>query len=177
MSGDSSRTMTLTSQPVFRTAACIAMVVAIVGSLYPFFGPDDSPYDTALLSLICVLFVAVYWGIRYTLFLSVIASIGMNFLMPPLGNFDITKTRLLTALAAFLVVGITASRLSERTRAQGRVANLLLYQRHFGGYLHVQNGSQTPVQLKEKSSRLPRNDLAKDVNMLRRSMARLGYCT
>src|SRR5271165_3580844 len=108
--------MTPILKTAIRVTACIATVVAIVATLYPMQGLADRPYTTAILSLLAVLFVSVFWGVRYTVFPSIVAAIGLNFLVPPYGHFHITKLRPWTALATYLIAGITANRLSERAR-------------------------------------------------------------
>jgi len=103
-------------KPAIRITACIAIVVAIVATVYPMHWLADRPLTTVVPSLMAVLFVSVFWGIRYTLFLSVISAIGLNFMVIPFGHFDIRKPRPWAGLAMYLIIGITANRLSERAR-------------------------------------------------------------
>jgi PAS domain S-box-containing protein len=103
-------------KPVIRITACIAMVVAITATVYTAHWIGDRPYTTAILSLMAVLFVSVFWGIGYTLFLSLIAAIGLNFVVSPSGNFEIRKARPWAGLATYLIIGITANRLADRAR-------------------------------------------------------------
>ena len=100
----------------FRITTCIAIVMAIVATAYAVPQMHGRALTGVLLSFIAVLLVSVFWGIRYTVFLSVMAALGMNFLVPPYGHFDPTKIRPWAALAAYLVTGSIASLLSERAR-------------------------------------------------------------
>ena len=105
-------------QTIFlRFVACFAIVTALV---YVFKVPlHVNPTTVALTFLVAVLIVSARWGLRYSLFLAVMATAAFNyFFLPPVGTFTIADTQNWVALFAFLVTGIVASQLSERARRQ-----------------------------------------------------------
>ena len=105
-------------QQVFlRFVACCAIVVALV---YVFKVPlHVNPTTVALTFLVAVLIVSARWGLRFSLFLAVIATAAFNyFFLPPVGTFTIADTQNWIALVAFLATAIIASQLSERARRQ-----------------------------------------------------------
>ncbi|HUN88404.1 MAG TPA: DUF4118 domain-containing protein [Terriglobales bacterium] len=93
--------------------AGIAVVTAI-GHLL-----NLNPTAIALIFLIGVLFVSAYWGLRYALVLSIVATAAFNFLfLPPVYTFTIADPQNWFALVAFLVTALVAGNLSERVRRQ-----------------------------------------------------------
>ena len=69
------------------------------------------------LYLIAILFLATGWGLSEAVVASVIAVLCLNyFFLPPVGTFTIADPQNWTALAAFLITAITASRLSATAR-------------------------------------------------------------
>lgn len=105
-------------QVVFlRFVACCAIVAGLV---YLFKVPlHVNPTTVALTFLVAVLIVSARWGLRFSLFLAVIATAAFNyFFLPPVGTFTIADTQNWVALFAFLVTAIIASQLSERARRQ-----------------------------------------------------------
>jgi len=73
--------------------------------------------------LIGVLGVSASWGLRQSVFMSVIATLAFNyFFLPPIGTFTIADPQNWIALFAFLVTAVTASELSERARRGARSA-------------------------------------------------------
>ncbi len=105
-------------QEVFlKFVACCAIVAGLV---YLFKVPlHVNPTTVALTFLVAVLIVSARWGLRFSLFLAVIATAAFNyFFLPPVGTFTIADTQNWVALFAFLVTAITASQLSERARRQ-----------------------------------------------------------
>src|SRR5215813_2420933 len=73
----------------------------------------------ALFSLIGVLFASAYWGLRYALVLSLLATAAFNFFfLPPLYTFTIADPQNWFALFAFLVTALVAGNLSERLRRE-----------------------------------------------------------
>jgi K+-sensing histidine kinase KdpD len=71
--------------------------------------------------LLGVLGISASWGLRQSVFMSVIATLAFNyFFLPPIGTFTIADPQNWIALFAFLVTAVTASELSERAR-RGRV--------------------------------------------------------
>ena len=77
----------------------------------------------ALTFLIAVLVGSAAWGVRYAVMLSVIATLAFDyFFLAPVGPFAIADPQHWLALIAFLIAGVTTSRLSERARREARNA-------------------------------------------------------
>jgi len=104
------------SNPIVRLVICVALVLAVIAVLYQL--PIADRYLAAALNvfLLLVLVAAVQWGARYAVFLSFVAALGFSRLLPPQGHFHVTDTRVWTLLAACLVTGLAASRLSNGLR-------------------------------------------------------------
>ena len=81
--------------------------------------------SVALIFLLAILYVSAFWGLRVSIFMSLLATFAFNYyFLPPLGAFPIGHPQNWVALAAFLITAITASRLSEQARQRARDANL-----------------------------------------------------
>ena len=82
-----------------------------------------NPTAIALLFLIAVLLVSAYWGLRYAVVLSIVATAAFNFFfLPPLYTFTIADPQNWVALLAFLVTALVAGNLSERARREAEDA-------------------------------------------------------
>ena len=80
---------------------------------------DVNPTAIALVFLIAVLFASAYWGLRYAVVLSIVATACFNFFfLPPLFTFTIADPQNWVALVAFLVTALVAGNLSERARRE-----------------------------------------------------------
>src|SRR5262245_37316892 len=108
-------------KPIIRLVVCIAAVFAVTAALYAV-PLDRRPLSAALSFLFVVLIASASWGFRYALFVSFLAALGFAWLLPPAGRFSLSDPRDVYALAAFLVVGITTSRLSDRARREALTA-------------------------------------------------------
>lgn len=83
-----------------------------------------NPTTVALTFLLGILFVANRLGLRYSVYMSVIAALAFNlFFLPPTGTLTIADTQNWVALLAFLTAGVLASHLSERVKKEARAAN------------------------------------------------------
>jgi len=83
-----------------------------------------NPTTVALTFLVAVLAVSAAWGLRYAVFVSVIATLAFNyFFLPPVGTFTIADTQNWVALFAFLLTAVIASELSARVRREADEAN------------------------------------------------------
>ena len=70
---------------------------------------DVNPTAIALVFLIAVLFASAYWGLRYAVVLSIVATACFNFFfLPPLYTFTIADPQNWIALVAFLVTALVA---------------------------------------------------------------------
>lgn len=84
---------------------------------------DVNPTAIALVFLIAVLFASAYWGLRYAVVLSIVATASFNFFfLPPIYTFTITDPQNWVALVAFLVTALVAGNLSERARREAEDA-------------------------------------------------------
>ncbi len=119
---------------------------------------DLNPTAVAMIFLIAVLLVSAYWGLRYAVALSLVATAVFNFFfLPPLYTFTISDAQNWIALVAFLVTALVAGNLSERAR---REAEQSKQRRH-----EVEQLYALSQQL------LTSEDLASLLNMLPRTIA------
>src|SRR5271169_834647 len=82
-----------------------------------------NPTAIALLFLIAVLLASTYWGLRYAVVLSFVATAAFNFFfLPPLYTFTIADPQNWVALLAFLVTALVAGNLSEKARREAEDA-------------------------------------------------------
>jgi two-component system sensor histidine kinase KdpD len=80
--------------------------------------------SVALIFLLAILYVSAFWGLRVSIFMSLLATLAFNYyFLPPLGALTLGHPQNWVALAAFLITAITASRLSEQARQRARDAN------------------------------------------------------
>lgn len=78
-----------------------------------------NPTTVALTFLLMVLWVAAYWGFRFSVFLAVLSTLAFNFyFLPPVGTFTVADPQNWVALVAFLVTAGIASQLADRARRQ-----------------------------------------------------------
>ena len=96
---------------------CIVAVTAVTAILYAL-PLRDRPLFPALAFLFVVLIISVVWGFCYAVFVSFLTVLGFSWLLPPVGVFWLDDPRDLLTLAAFLLIGIITSHLSERVRRE-----------------------------------------------------------
>jgi two-component system sensor histidine kinase KdpD len=102
---------------VFRYAGCIVAVEVVI-RVYRHL-VHVNPTTVALTFLLMVLWVAAYWGFRFSVFLAVIATLAFNYyFLPPVGTFTVADPQNWVALFAFLVTAGIASELADRARRQ-----------------------------------------------------------
>ena len=103
-----------------RFAVVIAAVAAITAVAFRL---HVNQTTVALMFLVMVLLTSAYWGLRYALLMSVIATAAFNFFfLPPVGTFTIADPQNWVALFAFLVTAVVASNLAERARREAEGA-------------------------------------------------------
>src|ERR1700733_4053660 len=78
----------------------------------------DRALSGVLLFLSLVLIFSYLWGFRYALFVSFLAALEFDWLLPPVGSLRLSDSRDIFALAEFLLIGITISHLSDRARRE-----------------------------------------------------------
>lgn len=104
-----------------RFVVCSAVVTAIT-ALYTRF-LHVNPTTAALTFLLAVLVVAAAWGLRYSVFTSLIATACLNFFfLPPMRTWTIADPQNWVALAVFLITAMIASHLSDKARRQAKSA-------------------------------------------------------
>jgi two-component system, OmpR family, sensor histidine kinase KdpD len=102
---------------ILRFAACAA-IVSVVIFIYSKWLPVN-PTTVGFTFLLIVLVVSAIWGLRYAIFVAVLATAGYNyFFLPPLYQFTIADPQNWVALFAFLFTAVVASELSERARRE-----------------------------------------------------------
>jgi two-component system, OmpR family, sensor histidine kinase KdpD len=104
-----------------RFVVCSAVVTAIT-ALYTRL-LRVNPTTVALTLLLVVLAVAAAWGLRYSVFTSLIATASFNFFfLPPVRTWTIADPQNWVALAVFLMTAMIASQLSDKARRQAESA-------------------------------------------------------
>ena len=100
-----------------------AAVVILIVPLYRMV-VHVNPTTVALSFLLAILVVSATWGLRYAVFMAILATAFFNFyFLPPIGTFTISDPQNWIALGAFLLTAIIASQLAERARRQAAEAN------------------------------------------------------
>lgn len=102
------------------------MVTAIVILIVPLYrlAVHVNPTTVALSFLLAILVVSASWGLRYAVFMAVLATALFNYyFLPPVGTFTIADPQNWIALAVFLLTAIIASQLAERARRQAAESN------------------------------------------------------
>ncbi len=103
------------SKAAVRLVTCI-LIVAVVVLVYGRVAPVN-PTTVALTFLVAVLVVSAFWGLHYSVFLAVLATLAFNYyFLPPVGTLTVADPQNWIALLAFLTTAIVASQLSDRAR-------------------------------------------------------------
>jgi two-component system sensor histidine kinase KdpD len=77
----------------------------------------------ALTFLLVILVVAARWGLRHSVYLSVLSALAFNFFfLPPVFTFTIGDAQNWVALTAFVLTGVIGSQLAERAREEAEHA-------------------------------------------------------
>jgi len=109
-------------QHLLRYAACLAAAEVVVQIYRRII--HVNPTTVALTFLLMVLWVAAYWGFRFSVFLALIATLAFNYyFLPPIGTLTVADPQNWVALFAFLVTAGIASQLADRARRQTADAN------------------------------------------------------
>jgi two-component system sensor histidine kinase KdpD len=83
-----------------------------------------NPTTVALTFLLGILFVANRLGLRFSVYMSLLAALALNlFFLPPIGTLTIADSQNWIALLAFLTASVSASHLSNRVKQEARDAN------------------------------------------------------
>ena len=109
-------------QRIARLTAAVVVVAVITLIFYRFLTVNATTAGFAY--LVGVLIICAKWGLAESITSSILAVLCFNFFfLPPIGTFTISDPENWTALFAFLVTSITASRLSEQARARAEEAD------------------------------------------------------
>jgi two-component system, OmpR family, sensor histidine kinase KdpD len=106
---------------LLRFAACSAVVAAVsTGYMHLL---HVNPTTVALTFLVAVLTIAAAWGLRYSVYTSLIATACFNFFfLPPIRTWTISDPQNWAALVVFLITAMIASELSDKARRQAAAA-------------------------------------------------------
>jgi len=107
---------------VLRFAATVLIVLAIVLAYSSVVRVN--PTTVALTFLLGVLAVSANWGIKPSVFMSLVATLAFNYyFLPPVRTFTIADPQNWVALVAFLLTAVIASQLEERARREATRSN------------------------------------------------------
>lgn len=110
------------ARQIARFAAAAAIVAGITFADFRLL--HLNPATVGFTFLLSVLIVAAWWGLRYAIFMAILATLCYNFFFfPPVGQFTIAEPQNWVALFAFLLTAVIASQLAERARRQALDAN------------------------------------------------------
>jgi two-component system sensor histidine kinase KdpD len=102
-----------------------AAVLAVVAAITYFYRHVLTVNQTtvALTLLLAILTVSTVWGLRVSVFMSVLAMLAFNyFFLPPVGKLTIADPQNWVALIAFLGTALVASQLATRVRYEAEAA-------------------------------------------------------
>ncbi|MBC8144520.1 MAG: sensor histidine kinase KdpD, partial [bacterium] len=134
--------------------AWATLTVAIAGALCAALDEWLSLPNLSMVFLVGVLFIAVRWGLRPSIYTSVLSLLVYDFFfVPPHFTFTISSPQDVLALVVFLIVGILTSNLTGRIRDQAisvrareaRTAALYDLSRRVAGELDLDVISNTVV--------------------------------
>lgn len=109
------------SQSVLRCLALAGAVLVIQHLYRNILHVNDT--TAALTFLVLVQFVALRWGLLFSIYLSIVCSLVYDyFFLPPIGTFTITDTRNWVALGVFLASAFLVSNLSEAEYRQAEIS-------------------------------------------------------
>jgi two-component system sensor histidine kinase KdpD len=102
-----------------------ALVALVTGAIW-LLDPHVPVLSLGVLYLFSVIPVAVVWGLRYAIPVSVASMLVFNwFFLPPVHTFTLADSRNWFALGVFLVTAVVVSELAARSRRQARESALL----------------------------------------------------
>jgi two-component system, OmpR family, sensor histidine kinase KdpD len=106
---------------IVRYSISTASAAAIVAVYFRWLHVNET--TVALTLLVGILLVAANWGLRHSIYLSILSAGAFNFFfLPPVLTFTVGDGRNWVALFAFLVTGIVASQLVERARREATIS-------------------------------------------------------
>lgn len=110
------------AQHILRLAACVLVVFLIVWVYSRVFRVN--PATVGFTFLLVVLVISTAWGLRYAIFMAIVATVVYNyFFLPPLFRLTIVDPQNWVALFTFLATAIIASELSARAKREALQSN------------------------------------------------------
>jgi two-component system, OmpR family, sensor histidine kinase KdpD len=100
-----------------------AATVCVITAVY-FRWLHVNPTTVGFTFLLAVLVISAGWGLRYAIFMAILATLAYNyFFLPPVLRFTIADPQNWVALFTFLLTAIISSQLSERARRKAVESN------------------------------------------------------
>ena len=111
-------------RPQRSTGIAVAIVSVAVATIAIYFLRRVAPVvSLSVVYLPAVLLISTYWGLTLGLLTSLLSAAAFNFFhIPPTGDFTIVDSRNWVALAAFMIVAVVASTISELARSRAEEA-------------------------------------------------------
>jgi two-component system, OmpR family, sensor histidine kinase KdpD len=104
---------------IVRYSVSTATAAVIVAVYFRWLHVNET--TVAMTFMVGILLVAANWGLRHSIYLSILSAAAFNFFfLPPVLTFTVGDGRNWIALLAFLVTGIVASQLAERARREAK---------------------------------------------------------
>src|ERR1700722_2941427 len=104
---------------IVRYSVSTATAAVIVAVYFLWLHVNDT--TVAMTFLVGILLVAANWGLRHSIYLSIVSALAFNFFfLPPIMTFTVGDGSNWVALFAFLVTGIVASQLAEKARREAK---------------------------------------------------------
>lgn len=116
---------TMPTRPLAKTLPFVLASVMLGLIVYLYFHLLHANTTTiAMTFIVAILVVAASWGLRVSLYTSIVAALCFNyFFLPPFLTFTIADPQNWFALITFLATGIIASNLSDRAQNQSRISD------------------------------------------------------
>jgi len=106
---------------IVRYSVSTATAAVIVAVYFRWLHVNDT--TVAMTFMVGILLVAANWGLRHSIYLSILSAAAFNFFfLPPILTFTVGDPGNWIALLAFLVTGIIASQLAERARREAKIS-------------------------------------------------------
>ena len=116
--------MLLHQRPPRTTGIFAAVASVALATLAIYFLRRVAPVvSLSVVYLPAILLISTFWGLTLGLFTSVLSAAAFNFFhIPPTGGFTIIDSRNWVALAAFMIVAVVASTISNLARSRAEEA-------------------------------------------------------
>jgi two-component system sensor histidine kinase KdpD len=109
------------TRSILRYSISTATTAVIVAVYFRWLHVNDT--TVAMTFLVVILLAAANWGLRHSVYLSIVSALAFNFFfLPPVMTFTVGDGRNWVALFAFLVTGFVASQLAERARREAKIS-------------------------------------------------------